>query len=74
MTLGEFLEKDDRKAMEAMVLWIVKEKFGEHSWIYRAYRDKIDRVTTSDLKILIECQASDVLIGKDLNVVLNSLD
>lgn len=61
MTLEEFLEKSDRKGLEALLLWCVEERHGEHSWLYRVYSQKIDKISVDKMKIIIEAQTSEII-------------
>lgn len=61
MTLEEFLEKSDRKGLEALLLWCVKELHGEDSWLYGVYSQKIDKVSVNKMKAIIEAQTSDMI-------------
>ena len=62
MTLEEYLEKSDRKGLEALMLWCVKELHGEDSWVYDAYSQKIEKSSNDELKTMIESYISNRLL------------
>jgi len=61
MTLEEFLEKSDRKGLEALLLWCVKELHGEDSWLYGVYSQKIDKVSINKMKAIIEVSTTNMV-------------
>ena len=61
MTLEEYFEKSDRKGIEALLLWCVKELHGEGSWLYGVYSQKMDKVSVNNMKAIIEVQTSNMI-------------
>ncbi len=54
MTLEEYFEKSDREGLEALLLWCIKEKHGENSWLYGVYNENINKFPVNKMKVIIE--------------------
>ena len=72
MTLEEYLEKSDRKGLETLLLWCMKEHHGEDSWLYRTYTEIIGTISVEDMKCMIEIHISN-MIPSDVNNILTVL-
>ena len=72
LLLEEFLEKSDRKGLEALLLCCVKELHGDNTWVYDKYLQMIDKVSVDKLKTIIEVQTSNYLMPP--SVVINFID
>ena len=72
MTWEEYLEKSDRKGLEDLLLWCMRESHGEESWLYRTYTEIIDKITIEEMKCMIEIHISN-MIPSDVNNILDVL-
>jgi len=69
MTLEEFFEKSDRKDLEYLLLWCIKERHGEDSWLYRTYTEIIDKITVKEMKYMIEIHTSNMIPSDVKNIL-----
>ena len=54
MTLDELLASDNRNFMEELLLWVIEERYGATSWIYRAYSRNISKFKFENIKAILE--------------------
>lgn len=74
MTLEELLASDNRKVMEELFLWVIKESHGGDSWLYGVYSQNMNKLTLSEIKCLLEIHKETAEEGLELFNLLGFCD
>ena len=66
MTLEELLASNNRKVMEELLLWVIKESHGDDSWIYGVYSRNMTKLTLPKIKAILEVSKETAEEGLEL--------